>query len=53
MMGLGTSWREMTLPEWSSTSLAWSKVNGGQTVRPPSEDEFERAVLAARGITTH
>lgn len=41
---------QMSLGEWVVTVAAWNRAHGGAKASPPSEDEFDRAVLAARGI---
>ncbi len=41
----------MSLGEWSAICRVWSKAHGEKNeTAPPSEDEFEAAVMAARGV---
>lgn len=39
----------LSLGEWSAICRGWAKAHGENTVAPPTEDEFDRAVAAARG----
>lgn len=40
----------LSLGQWSALCRSWEKAhNTKASVAPPSEDEFEAAVLAARG----
>lgn len=48
-MGIGDPMR-LSLGEWVTIVGAWNKAHGGAKASPPSEDEFDRAVLAARGV---
>lgn len=41
---------DLSLGEWAALCRFWDKAHGKSTVRPPTEDEFEAAVLAARGV---
>lgn len=46
MMGYGDP-MGLSLGEWIALCAGWDKAHG--TVSPPSEDEFDAAVAAARG----
>ena len=47
-----SDWRSMSLGEWAAVIRAWNNVHGGKDdAVPPSEDEFEAAILAARGVS--
>jgi hypothetical protein len=39
-----------SLGEWASICRQWAKAHGESTVEPPTEDEFEAAIMAARGL---
>ena len=44
-------WRSISLGEWSAVLKTWNKAHGGKDdAAPPSEAEFEAAILAARGV---
>lgn len=41
---------DLSLGQWIATVAGWNKTHGGpQQVAPPSDDEFDKAVMAARG----
>lgn len=40
---------DLSLGQWSAIVRAWNAANGGKA-DAPSEDDFETAVLAARGV---
>ena len=41
----------MSLGEWAAVCRGWAEAHGGRSdTAPPSEDEFEAAVMAARGV---
>ena len=40
----------LSLGEWVAISRHWDKAHGGAQVEPPSEDEFEQAILSVRGV---
>lgn len=41
----------MSLGEWVAVARGWNKAHGAKDeAAPPTEDEFEAALLAARGI---
>jgi hypothetical protein len=44
-------WRRLSIGEWAAICRTWNKVHGVDSVAPPSEEEFERAVMAARGLS--
>ncbi len=39
---------DLTLGQWGAICEGWNKAHGGEKVDPPSADEFEAAVAAAR-----
>lgn len=39
----------LSLGEWTATVRGWNKAHGGDKPAPPSVEEFEAAVIAARG----
>jgi len=39
----------LSLGEFIAESRGWAKAHGSAQEAPPSEDEFDRAVMAARG----
>lgn len=41
---------DLSLGQWAAICRQWAKAHGESTVAPPSEDEFEAAILAARGL---
>lgn len=43
-------WRKLSLGEWAAICRAWDKAHGQSTVAPPTEEEFERAMMKARGM---
>lgn len=43
-------WRSLSLGEWAAICRGWNKAHGQNTVSAPSEEEFDRAVMAARGL---
>lgn len=48
---MGVDWRSMSLGEWIAVVQVWNKAHGGKDdATPPTEDEFEAAILAARGV---
>jgi hypothetical protein len=40
----------LSLGQWAAICRQWAKAHGESTVEPPSEDQFEAAILAARGL---
>lgn len=40
----------LSLGEWTAICHAWNKAHGGEKAKPPSEDEFDLAVMKARGV---
>lgn len=36
--------------EWVAVCRAWSKAHGKNEAAPPTEDEFDRAVMNVRGL---
>jgi hypothetical protein len=40
----------LSLGEWTAICRAWNRAHGGAKAEAPSDDEFEAAVLAARGV---
>lgn len=40
---------DMSLGEWIAISTGWAKAHGSNKVSAPTEDEFDRAVMSARG----
>lgn len=41
----------LSLGEWAAILDGWMRAHGGERgVAPPSEAEFEQAMLAARGV---
>lgn len=40
----------LSLGQWVAVCRIWNKAQGGGQSAAPSDDEFEKAVLAARGI---
>lgn len=43
--------RALSLGEWAAICRAWSKAHGEKSeTAAPTEDEFEAAVMAARGV---
>lgn len=47
MMGAGSP-MAMSLGEWIAICAGWDKAHGKGSEAPPSEDEFDAAVMAAR-----
>lgn len=43
-------WRDMSLGEWAAVCRQWNKAHGQSTAAPPTERDFEAAIMAARGI---
>ena len=41
----------LSLGEWVATVRAWNRMHGGGKTDAPSEEEFEAAMLAARGAS--
>lgn len=41
---------ELSLGQWSAICRQWDKAHGDSKPDAPSEDEFEAAVMAARGM---
>jgi hypothetical protein len=39
----------LSIGEWAAVVRGWEIAHGAKKMRPPSEDAFENAVLAARG----
>lgn len=39
-----------SLGQWLAIVRIWNKAHGAEQVAPPSEDEFETAVMKARGV---
>lgn len=48
MMGVGDP-MHLSLGEWLAICAAWDRAHGKSQAAPPSEDEFDAAVAAARG----
>jgi len=42
---------ELSLGEWSAILRAWNRAHGDGKPEAPSDDEFDRAVMAARGVS--
>jgi hypothetical protein len=40
---------KMSLGEYAAESRGWAKAHGTAQEAPPSEDEFDRAVMRVRG----
>ena len=40
----------LSLGEWAAILAAWNRAHGDGKPDAPSDDEFDRAVLAARGV---
>jgi len=40
---------DLSLGQWSAIIHGWDEAHGDKKIAPPTEDEFEAAVLAARG----
>ncbi len=41
----------LSLGEWSAICRSWTKAHSGKSsIAPPSEDDFDAAVMAARGV---
>ncbi len=40
----------LSLGQWMAIQRAWQKANSASKVDAPSEDEFEAAVMEARGV---
>lgn len=42
----------LSLGEWVAVRQAWERAHsdGKSNIEPPSDDEFEAAVLSARGV---
>lgn len=40
----------LSLGEWGAIVRHWNKAHGKSRVDPPTDDEFDAAVLAARGV---
>lgn len=41
---------KLSLGEYAAEMRGWNKAHGKDTSVAPSEDDFDRAVLAARGV---
>lgn len=42
----------LSLGQWSAICRAWTKAHGDKgDIAPPSEDEFDAAAMAARGVS--
>lgn len=41
----------LSLGEWSAVVKAWNRAHGDGKPDAPSDDEFDRAVMAARGVS--
>lgn len=39
----------LSIGEWYAICRRWDKAHGGSMATPPSEDEFDAAIIAARG----
>ncbi|WP_201661580.1 hypothetical protein [Rhizobium setariae] len=45
------NWQCHSLGEWAAICRAWNKAHGGKSeIEPPSEADFEAAIMAARGM---
>lgn len=42
---------DLSLGEWAAICRQWNKAHGESKPDAPSDDEFDRAVLAARGVS--
>jgi hypothetical protein len=40
----------LSLGQWAAICRAWNLAHGDGKAVPPTEDEFDRAVLRARGL---
>lgn len=40
----------LSLGQWVAICRHWSKAHGQSKAEPPTEDEFDRAVMRARGV---
>lgn len=40
----------LSLGQWAAICRGWAKAHGEAKVDPPSEDEFDAAVMRARGV---
>ncbi len=49
-MGLGGDVRDMSLGQYAAIAHGWAKAHGQAKLSAPSEDEFDAAVMRARGI---
>ena len=47
-MGVGDV-MSLSLGEWLAICAVWDRAHGKDTAAPPSADEFEAALMAARG----
>jgi hypothetical protein len=41
----------LSLGQWMAICRGWNKAHGSTRTAPPTEDEFDRAVMQARGIS--
>jgi len=41
---LPADWRAMTPMDWQLRLQAWNDVNGGESVAPPTREEFDELV---------
>lgn len=41
---------QMSLGQYLATVQGWAAAHGAQKTKAPSEDEFDLAVMAARGV---
>jgi hypothetical protein len=41
---------KLSLGQYAAIVRGWQKAHGEQKIDPPSEDEFDRAVMSARGL---
>lgn len=40
---------DLSLGQWAASVTAWNKVHGATKAQPPTEEEFDLAVMRARG----
>lgn len=40
----------LSLGQWVAICRGWAKAHGQGGIDPPSEDEFDQAVMRARGV---
>lgn len=49
-MNIGAVVRDMSLGQYAAIARGWAKAHGQAKLSAPSEDEFDAAVMRARGI---